>query len=158
MASFSNYGRSLCALRAPGVGIYSTVTVEGGSYAWLNGTSMAAPHVAGVLALILSIHPTMTVSQVIDRLLLNVDPVVADPVNDAMTSTAGRLNADRAVKNRPNPAYNSDWDGDGRLNHSDNCPYVNNPAQQDSDGDGVGDDCTPANVPCPGFGCIGSVP
>jgi subtilisin family serine protease len=156
MASFSNHGRSLCALRAPGVGIYSTVTVEGGSYASLSGTSMAAPHVAGVLALILAVHPTMTVSQVIDRLLLNVDPVVADPVNDAMTSTGGRLNAYRAVNNIPNPAYNSDWDGDGHLNHLDNCPYVSNPAQQD--GDGVGDDCTPPNVPCPGFGCIGSVP
>ena len=131
MASFSNHGRSLCALRAPGVGIYSTVTVEGGSYDWLGGTSMAAPHVAGVLALILAIHPTMTVSQVIDRLLLNVDPVVTDPVNDAMTSTAGRLNAYRAVRNIPNPTYNSDWDGDGRLNHLDNCPYVSNPAQQD---------------------------
>ena len=107
-AGFSNYGSSLTSLRAPGVGIYSTVTVEGGSYASLSGTSMAAPHVSGVLALILATSPSMTVNQVIDRLLLNVDPV-----SGADTSTGGRLNADRAVKNMPNPAYNADRDADG---------------------------------------------
>jgi subtilisin family serine protease len=164
-AGFSNHGRSLCALRAPGVSIYSTVTVEGGSYKALGGTSMAAPHVAGVFALVLAAQPGLepvpgnliTLTNFIDRVLLNVDPVVADPFSYAITSTGGRLNANNAVKNTPNGTYNPDWDSDFIPNHWDNCPFVSNPGQADTNNDGVGDDCTPANVPCPGLGCIGSV-
>ncbi len=51
LALFSNYGTKV-ELAAPGVDIKSTV--PGGGYAILNGTSQAAPHVSGVVALILS--------------------------------------------------------------------------------------------------------
>ncbi|MDF2157420.1 S8 family peptidase [Algoriphagus sp. CAU 1675] len=46
-ASFSNYGNPPVDYAAPGVGIKSSV--PGGGYATYNGTSMAAPHVAGIL-------------------------------------------------------------------------------------------------------------
>ena len=56
-ADFSNFGSNL-DLMGPGVNIYSTQ--GGGSYQYLSGTSAAAPHVAGVAALMLSVNPALT--------------------------------------------------------------------------------------------------
>lgn len=60
-ASFSNYGEPIDMV-APGVGILSTYS--DGKYAQLSGTSMAAPHVTGGIALYESSHPGATPAQV----------------------------------------------------------------------------------------------
>jgi subtilisin family serine protease len=60
-ASFSNYGEPVDIV-APGVGILSTY--GDGNYAQLSGTSMAAPHVTGGIALYESSHPGATPAQV----------------------------------------------------------------------------------------------
>jgi hypothetical protein len=60
-ASFSNMGPHI-DVAAPGVGIRSTYWDN--TYANLQGTSMASPHVAGVAALILSCNPNLPAAQV----------------------------------------------------------------------------------------------
>ncbi len=62
VAVFSNYGDINVDVFAPGDGIYSSM--PGNEYDYQGGTSMAAPAVAGVAALIRSHYPKLTASQV----------------------------------------------------------------------------------------------
>jgi subtilisin family serine protease len=87
LADFSNYGAATVTLAAPGVGILSTF--PGGTYGLLDGTSMASPHVAGAVALYWSANPTLSATQVINRLKLSVDKL---PGLAGLVSTGGRLN------------------------------------------------------------------
>ncbi len=89
---FSNYGLTTVDLGAPGVDILSTV--RNGGYGLSSGTSMASPHVAGVIALVRGQHPEWGYAQVINQVLQTVDPVSS---MDGKTVTGGRLNAASAV-------------------------------------------------------------
>jgi subtilisin family serine protease len=60
--SFSDYSRTKVDVFAPGEDILSTV--QGGGYERLSGTSMAAPVVTGLAALIMSYYPDLTAAQV----------------------------------------------------------------------------------------------
>lgn len=62
IASFSNYGKTNVDVFSPGVQIWSTTPLN--EYKFLAGTSMAAPEVAGVAAVIRSYYPKLTASQV----------------------------------------------------------------------------------------------
>ncbi|TXN37683.1 S8 family serine peptidase [Flagellimonas hymeniacidonis] len=62
VAGFSNYGKQNVDVFAPGDAIYSTL--PNNSYDFMGGTSMAAPAVAGVAALIRSYYPQLSASQV----------------------------------------------------------------------------------------------
>jgi cell wall-associated protease len=62
VASFSNYGKESLDIFAPGNKIYSTV--PGNAYKFEGGTSMAAPAVAGIAALVRSYYPDLSAAQV----------------------------------------------------------------------------------------------
>ena len=62
LADFSNYGATNVDVFAPGVKIWSTVPLN--NYEYLQGTSMAAPAVSGVAAVIRSLYPNLSAAQV----------------------------------------------------------------------------------------------
>jgi len=79
-ASFSNYG-SCIDLFAPGVGTISSTMQSDYSSGTMSGTSMATPHVAGIVARYQESNPTATVAQVTAAVLGAATPgVVGDPV------------------------------------------------------------------------------
>jgi len=62
VSGFSNYGKQNVDIFAPGSEIYSTVPEN--EYEFNSGTSMAAPAVAGIAALVRSQYPNLTAAQV----------------------------------------------------------------------------------------------
>lgn len=90
-AGFSGFGNELDVV-APGVNILSTTNLQNiDSY---NGTSMAAPHVSGVVALVLSANPSLTLSQ----------------VNNIIESTSQKVGLYSYTNNvqRPNGTWNNE--------------------------------------------------
>lgn len=94
-ASFSNYGSTTVDLAAPGVLIASCYRTSTTSYVYLDGTSMATPHVTGVAALVWTRYPTWTYSQVRSRILSTVTP---RSNWSGVVATGGVLNAAAAVQ------------------------------------------------------------
>ncbi|MGI9448567.1 MAG: S8 family serine peptidase, partial [Pirellulales bacterium] len=92
LASFSNYGATTVDVGAPGVSIYSTL--PGNSYGFFSGTSMAAPHVAGVVGLLNAAKPGISVTEVNNAILNTVDPLQS---LNGKTLTGGRVNAASAL-------------------------------------------------------------
>lgn len=92
LATFSNFGATSIDIAAPGVGVRSTL--PGGGFGPANGTSMAAPHVSGVAALIFASLPDATTTEVRSAILDTATPFVD---LGGVVSTGGRLNAEAAI-------------------------------------------------------------
>ena len=79
ISGFSSYGLSPTLdikpdIGAPGGFIYSTYPLEKGGHAIISGTSMASPHTAGAVALLLEAHPGLTPEEVRTILQNTADP------------------------------------------------------------------------------------
>ncbi|MDJ0736584.1 MAG: S8 family serine peptidase [Nostocaceae cyanobacterium] len=99
-AGFSNYG-SKVDVAAPGVNIYSTYPDD--RYAFLQGTSMASPHVAGLAALIWSRNPSLSnheVREIIEKTCDNIDSKNPSYIGKL---GKGRINARKALRATPLP-------------------------------------------------------
>lgn len=88
IAGFSNWGRTTVDLAAPG-SVFSTWNGSDSDYRSFDGTSMAAPHVTGAVALVWAINPSLPYRQVINTILANTDPL---PAFAGKSVTGGRLN------------------------------------------------------------------
>ncbi|GEM_PF-282836 len=130
-ALFSNYGNfsaypvNYSTLSAPGVAIYSAV--PGNSYQQMDGTSMAAPIVAGAVALMKSVRPDITAAEVIQILQKTGKPVYAPstPVGNllqlqnALLAVTGQL-----LPQQPSPP------GEDDNSTTENCDQLSKRAQE----------------------------
>lgn len=90
--SYSNYGAHV-SVAAPGTTIYSTLM--GGWYGSLSGTSMATPHVSGLVALLAAHFPSYTPDQIASAILDTAEDLGAEGWDEHYG--CGRVNAFRAL-------------------------------------------------------------
>ena len=96
-ASFTNYG-SWVDIAAPGVEIMSTITdpsdPSGDYIAYMDGTSMACPHVAGVVGLLESYNPALSAT---DKINIITDPANTNPYGGSRDLGAGIIDARKCL-------------------------------------------------------------
>jgi hypothetical protein len=108
LASYSNYGNWI-DVSAPGgergdkegiVSAYNDGATKptANNYKFLHGTSMAAPHVSGVVSLMLAANPKLSFEQIVGVLRYTAQPFrPGAPCADALAGGAGIINAGRAI-------------------------------------------------------------
>jgi subtilisin family serine protease len=98
LPEWANYGAHTVDLAAPGVSIASTE--RGGEYGYVSGASTAAPQVSGTAALVLSLRPSFSATELKADILDSVDPL---PSLSGRVRTGGRLNVYRALTHSAPP-------------------------------------------------------
>jgi subtilisin family serine protease len=106
--AFTNWGAASVDIVAPGVDVLSTLPEE--DYGLKDGTSMAAPHVAGVAGLVATEHPEYGAVEIKNAILTGADRVPSlsilkafggPPIEGSFTVTNGRVNALTALDASP---------------------------------------------------------
>ncbi len=93
LANFSNFGKTMVDVAAPGLSILSTVSGQG--YQRLSGTSMAAPLVTGLSVLVKAANPALNYKQIITLIRNSVDRI--STMTNSIAS-GGRVNAFKSVR------------------------------------------------------------
>lgn len=134
-SNFSNIGGHLSA---PGTGIWSTIT--GNSYGSMNGTSMATPHVTGLIGYLAALDPTLEPADIRD-ILAQTSVAVAGGASARIDAFAAamdidRVNGDSAVLQMLLDIDDGTPDGNQRLLVGTSTDFTG----EDADGDGgIGD-------------------
>lgn len=105
LATFSNFGSGSVEILAPGSEILSTYAGGDADYRELSGTSMASPHVAGVVALLRAQFPGETYRQTLNRALRSAEPEARFA---GRAQTAGLVNLPRALATATGSPFNDD--------------------------------------------------
>jgi subtilisin family serine protease len=104
VADFSNYGKLNVDVFAPGVKIYAST--PNNEYQFLQGTSMAAPNLAGVAALIRSYYPTLSAKQV-KHILMDSGTAITTKVTVGGDAKDSRQFSDLSKSGKIANAYNA---------------------------------------------------
>jgi hypothetical protein len=101
LADYSNFGASTVHLAAPGVSVFSASALHDRSYESMDGTSMAAPHVAGAAALLRAVDRDVSPARMRQVLIEAATPLAS---LSGRTVSGGLLNAYGAL------AIQAGWD------------------------------------------------
>lgn len=124
LAYFSNYGATRVHVAAPGMNVYSTSNK--GGYDTMSGTSMAAPHVSGIAALVLSANPAYNFKDIKTRIIGSARPLRSLTGKVASGGLADAYYALSGLTPPPDPNDPSRWTERAPYVFSTEHPYKEN--------------------------------
>ena len=150
LSASSDYGASSVDIGAPGTDIISTSA--GGKYAYMTGTSMAAPFVTAAAAMVYSSNSDLTLADTKNILLSTVK---TDTAISGKTVSGGILDCGSAVAYAVTGSTQRDNDDDGSISSQPSDNSTNNGqgqnGGQDQQSPSQGSNGTPSNVSRPGY-------
>ena len=143
ISDFSNFGAITVDVFAPGSSIMSTISNSG--YGLMSGTSMAAPFVTGVAALLKSYKPSLTTAQIKEAIMNSVTPVSG---LSGLCVSGGILNAQAALEYVCDHVYGEDSVYIDENEHSVVCTLCGDVKVESHDSKYTSNDSTTHKLSC----------